>query len=170
MKKTVIIINGAGGAGKDTLCAIAARHYAVTSVSAVDRIKEIARFGGWDGVKDERGRKLLSDIKLAFIAYNDLPFASLMEAYRAFCASQARVLLIHCREPKEIAKLQAAIPGSLSLLVRRPGAQSHLATRRTTKWKITATTIFTKIPSRSSGPKPIFCRCCVNHGWRITDY
>ena len=44
MKKTVIIINGAGGAGKDTLCAIAARHYAVTSVSAVDRIKEIARF------------------------------------------------------------------------------------------------------------------------------
>lgn len=35
MKKTVIIINGAGGAGKDTLCAIAARHYAVTSVSAV---------------------------------------------------------------------------------------------------------------------------------------
>ena len=125
MKKTVIIINGAGGAGKDTLCAIAARHYAVTSVSAVDRIKEIARFGGWDGVKDERGRKLLSDIKLAFIAYNDLPFASLMEAYRAFCASQARVLFIHCREPKEIAKLQAAIPGSLSLLVRRPGAQSH---------------------------------------------
>src|SRR5699024_3468892 len=101
-----------GGAGKDTLCAIAARHYAVTSVSAVDRIKEIARFGGWDGVKDERGRKLLSDIKLAFIAYNDLPFASLMEAYRAFCASQARVLFIHCREPKEIAKLQAAIPGS----------------------------------------------------------
>mgnify|MGYP002564953594 FL=1 len=120
-----IIITGAGGAGKDTLCAIAARHYAVTSVSAVDRIKEIARFGGWDGVKDERGRKLLSDIKLAFIAYNDLPFASLMEAYRAFCASQARVLFIHCREPKEIAKLQAAIPGSLSLLVRRPGAQSH---------------------------------------------
>ena len=117
MKKTVIIINGAGGAGKDTLCAIAARHYAVTSVSAVDRIKEIARFGGWDGVKDERGRKLLSDIKLAFIAYNDLPFASLMEAYRAFCASQARVLFIHCREPKEIAKLQAAARAGMTVVV-----------------------------------------------------
>ena len=47
MKQTVIVINGAGGAGKDTLCAIAARHYPTTSVSAVDRIKEIARFGGW---------------------------------------------------------------------------------------------------------------------------
>ena len=48
MKKTVIIINGAGGAGKDTLCAIAARHYAVTSVSAEEMLA-----AGQSGLKPE---------------------------------------------------------------------------------------------------------------------
>ena len=61
-KKTVVIINGAGGTGKDTLCEITSRHYKTRTISAVDRVKEIALFGGWNGVKDDRGRKLLSDI------------------------------------------------------------------------------------------------------------
>jgi len=125
VKKTVIIINGAGGVGKDTLCAITARYYKTRSVSAVDRIKEIALFGGWDGVKDDKGRKLLSDVKRAFIEYNDLPFLSLVNTWREFSETDERVLYLHCREPEEIQKLKNAIPGSVALLVRRPGAQSH---------------------------------------------
>lgn len=35
MKKIVIIINGNGGVGKDTLCDFAAEKYKVTNVSAI---------------------------------------------------------------------------------------------------------------------------------------
>lgn len=125
MKKTVVIINGAGGAGKDTLCEITARHYKTRTISTVDRVKEIALFGGWDGVKNDRGRKFLSDIKRACIEYDDLPLKWIVEAYRDFLATDERIMFIHCREPEEIRKLKDAIPGSKTLLVRRPGAQKN---------------------------------------------
>ena len=124
-KKTVVIINGAGGTGKDTLCEITSRHYKTRTISAVDRVKEIALFGGWNGVKDDRGRKLLSDIKQAFVDYDDLPRRWLVDSYREFLTTDERIMFIHCREPEEIQKLKEAIPGSLALLVRRPGAQKH---------------------------------------------
>ena len=42
MLKTIIVINGAGGVGKDTLCNIAARHFAVWNISSITPIKELA--------------------------------------------------------------------------------------------------------------------------------
>lgn len=35
MKKATIIINGAGGVGKDTLCELAAKHFSVDRKSVV---------------------------------------------------------------------------------------------------------------------------------------
>ena len=69
--KIVIIINGKGGAGKDTVCDIAAKFYKVEIISAITPIKEIATSFGWRGEKDRRARKFLSDLKRAFIEYND---------------------------------------------------------------------------------------------------
>ena len=43
MEKIVIIINGVGGAGKDTLCDLASKHYKVKNISAITPIKEIAQ-------------------------------------------------------------------------------------------------------------------------------
>ena len=40
MKKTVIVINGAGGVGKDTLCEFAEKHFKVMNVSSITPIKE----------------------------------------------------------------------------------------------------------------------------------
>ena len=50
MKKAVIVINGAGGVGKDTLCDLAAKHFNVYNVSSITPIKEIASLCGWDEI------------------------------------------------------------------------------------------------------------------------
>ena len=71
MKKAVIVINGAGGVGKDTLCDLAAKHFKVYNVSSITPIKEIAALCGWDGSKDDRSRKFLADLKQISVEYND---------------------------------------------------------------------------------------------------
>ncbi len=43
MGKIVIIMNGHGGTGKDTLCGFAEGIYSVRNVSSAEPIKEIAR-------------------------------------------------------------------------------------------------------------------------------
>ena len=43
MNKTVLVINGAGGVGKDTLCAMAAEKFRVENISSITPIKEIAK-------------------------------------------------------------------------------------------------------------------------------
>ena len=58
MEKIVIIINGLGGAGKDTLCDLVAKHYKVRNVSAITPIKNIAQKYGWNGEKDVKSDKL----------------------------------------------------------------------------------------------------------------
>ena len=54
MKKTVVVINGRGGVGKDTLCAFAAERYSVQNSSAITPIKEMAEIIGWRGEKDNQ--------------------------------------------------------------------------------------------------------------------
>ena len=48
MEKIVIIINGRGGVGKDTLCDLAAKYFKVEKISAITPIKEIAQNYGWE--------------------------------------------------------------------------------------------------------------------------
>ena len=49
MKKIAMVINGAGGVGKDTLCDLADKHFGVMNISTITPIKEIAAQCGWDG-------------------------------------------------------------------------------------------------------------------------
>ncbi len=120
MKKTLIIINGRGGVGKDTLCDFAAKHFKVRNVSSVTPIKEIAKLGGWKGEKDSKARRMLSELKRVFTEYNELPTNYICEQYRAFLESDEEILFAHIREPKEIDKLKAALPGVCkALLVTR---------------------------------------------------
>lgn len=73
--KAIIVINGRGGVGKDTLCDFVKEKYddtyGVQNISSITRIKEIAKDIGWDGNKDEKGRKFLSDLKKALTEYGD---------------------------------------------------------------------------------------------------
>ena len=120
MNKQVIIINGQGGVGKDTICDIVKKHYGTKIVSSIDAIKAIAIYGGWDGKKDLKGRKLLSDIKLAFSEYNNLPFKRMMHEINIFLTFRdEQILFIHVREPEEIKKLVSEYPRIKTLLITK---------------------------------------------------
>lgn len=121
MEKVVIIINGKGGVGKDTLCAAAARRWRVENISSIDPIKAIAAQHGWQGEKDGRARKFLSDLKRAFADYNDLPNRWLEERCRGFAAGDGEILFVHIREGSQIAAFKRRVKGKcLTLLVRSP--------------------------------------------------
>lgn len=109
MEKIVIIINGVGGAGKDTICDLAAKHYKVKKISAITPIKDIAQNYGWNGEKDARSRKFLSDLKRVFIDYNDLPTKYLYDQYRNFLESKNEILFVHIREKEEIEKFKKLV-------------------------------------------------------------
>ena len=102
MEKKVVIINGKGGVGKDTLCNIIGKKYAVKNVTYNTPIKEIAKIGGWKGGKENKDRKFLADLKKLFIDYNDLPFLYLKKEMKSFLLNEYDVLFIHIREIEEI--------------------------------------------------------------------
>ena len=114
-KKMVIIINGKGGSGKDTICDILNKHYPVTNISTITKVKQAARLiFGWDGrTKSDADRKFLSDLKDLWTKYNDGPFKYAYEQYKKFRDKPAtaynEIMVIHVREPEEIEKLKKAI-------------------------------------------------------------
>jgi len=60
---------GLAGSGKDT-AALALTERGWRRIAFADRLKEIAYELGWDGLKDERGRKFLQDIGSIARAYD----------------------------------------------------------------------------------------------------
>ncbi len=123
MKKTVFVINGAGGVGKDTLCDLAAKHFKVYNVSSIDPIKEIAASIGWRGEKTDKARKFLSDLKRLTIDYNDYPTLWGKARYEEFLASDNEVMFFHIREAVEIEKYVRATNGEAKTLLIRGGAR-----------------------------------------------
>lgn len=120
MNKLVVIINGNGGVGKDTLCEFAEKKYRVRNVSAITPIKEIARQNGWNGEKDARSRKFLADLKQVFIEYNDLPLQYLREQYHRFQVGTEEIMFAHIREGEEIDKFKGSVDiPCVTLLVSR---------------------------------------------------
>ena len=120
MKKAVIVINGRGGVGKDTLCAFAANKYKTRNVSSITPIKALASQCGWAGEKTDRARKFLSDLKALLIDYNDYPTTWALGEYKAFLAGDEALMFLHVREGVEIDKFVRATGGrAKTLLVRR---------------------------------------------------
>ena len=123
MNKTVIVINGAGGVGKDTLCEFAYKHFKVMNVSSITPIKEIAAMCGWGGEKTDKARRFLSDLKALSIAYNDYPTLWATKKYKEFLASDFEIMFVHIREAEEISKFVAATEGKAKTLLIRGGAR-----------------------------------------------
>ena len=121
MKKTVIVINGAGGVGKDTLCQFADKHYKVMNISSITPIKETAAMCGWRGEKTDKARKFLSDLKALSIEYNDFPTVWATEKYNEFLSSDCEIMFVHIREGQEIRKFVTATGGKAKTLLVRGG-------------------------------------------------
>ena len=121
MKKVAIVINGAGGVGKDTLCDLAAKHFKIRNISTITPVKDLARQADWDGRKDDRSRKFLADLKQLLVNYNDFPTNWAMAQYRDFLTTDEQILIVHIREPIEIAKFVRATGGEAKTLLVRAG-------------------------------------------------
>jgi len=121
MKKLVIVINGGGGVGKDTLCEFAAGHYKVKNISSITPIKKIASECGWEGSKDDKSRKFLSDLKLLCVEYNDYPTRWAQAEYEKFLESSDEIMFVHIREPEEIEKFVKSTSGAARTLLIRGG-------------------------------------------------
>lgn len=125
LNKMIVVINGKGGAGKDTLCASFGETHKVMNVSAIDPIKEIARQHGWNGEKDDAARRFLAELKRAFVNYNDLPTEYLKQKTAEFLSGSDEVLFVHIREADQIeAYKRAILPNScITLLVKRDAVE-----------------------------------------------
>lgn len=116
----VVVINGKGGVGKDTICDIASKFFFSDSISAITPIKAIAANCGWNGEKDQKSRKFLSDLKRLLIEYNDLPNQYLVQKFQEFKENGTNDLLfVHIREPYQIEDFLNQIDSKhVTLLVR----------------------------------------------------
>lgn len=120
MKKIVIIINGRGAVGKDTLCEVIENDYPAINISSITPIKDIAKQCGWSGEKDDKSRKFLSDLKKLMTEFNDYPTLYLLDQYRAFLESNKQILFVQIREGGEIDKFKACIDiPCFTLLIKR---------------------------------------------------
>lgn len=89
--------------GKDTFAALMNEFVPTKKYSSIDYIKEIAKLCGWNGQKNEKSRKFLSDLKVLTSQYNDLPFKRIQNQIDEFNKDEKyNVLLIDIREPEEI--------------------------------------------------------------------
>ena len=158
--KKVIIINGSGGVGKDAfakrvieetlklakrtgytteqikngqICKYAIDpevYYRSNNISTIDCVKTIARMFNWDGDKNERDRKMLSDLKDLMTNYNDYPFKHIVtqisdwlryDSSRPNDMYDHSFLFVHCRGPKEIERLKNQfLLYTFTLLVQNP--------------------------------------------------
>lgn len=80
---------------------------------------------GWDGVKDDKGRKLLADLKIALKEYGDLPFHYMDQEYERFVQSDKDILILQTREFDEIKKAQTLL-GAKSVFIENEHVQNVL--------------------------------------------
>ena len=96
----IIVINGMGGVGKSTFISLCHEiDPRVIETSTVDFVKEIALQAGWDGVKDQKGRRLLSDIKDALERYDDVPNKKIDKFIQSH---PDNIIFVNAREPHNI--------------------------------------------------------------------
>ena len=140
----IIIINGQARAGKDTFVQFAMNYQnqkaiknpeqniRVYNISSVEFVKDIARAAGWNGLKDERGRQFLSDLKDCMTKYDDIPVQKMIEKMNKYLSGLEHfeiptkniIFFLHVREPEEIGRLAAEF-NALTLFIQRPGQHQY---------------------------------------------
>lgn len=116
----VILINGMAQSGKDTFISLCQKENSKTkiiNISTVDLVKEAAIILGWDNIKDEKGRKFLSDLKSLALSYSDLSEKYIKDTLNNFQNNSMVAVFVHTREPEEIARLKEKF-GAVTLLIK----------------------------------------------------
>lgn len=119
IKKYIFITNGMARSGKDTFAEYINDFVPTLKYSSIDKVKDIAKQCGWDGTKDEKSRKFLSDLKVLTSQFNDMPFQAIKTVVEQFKEDkEKRILLIDIREPTEIEKVKKTF-NAKTILIKR---------------------------------------------------
>ena len=104
----IVVLNGKGMSGKYTFAEQLASLCKTKIYSTIDYIKKIAAdYFDWNNVKDFKGRKLLSDLKLASMSYNDKPYNDMVNAILDAQNNNYDLFVCMIRDIPEIEKLCA---------------------------------------------------------------
>ena len=119
----VVLLIGKAGVGKDEAYKCIKEIYPTAERYAFAvRLKVFAREMGWDGRKDERGRKLLQGIGQTVRAYNEDFWA--VRVVRAIEHDQPDIAVItDCRFPNEIKFVKAFFRDTTTLKILRNGVE-----------------------------------------------
>ena len=119
--KQIVIINGSGGVGKDTFVKYCSEFVNVKNISSVDKVKEAAKIlVNWNGEKDDKSRKLLSDLKRLSIDYNDYPTKYIEKEAKDFANNNdLDLMFVHIREIEEIKKLKELLNAKTLLITSK---------------------------------------------------
>lgn len=89
----VYMISGKAGAGKDTAFALIKELLpSVERFAFADSLKETAKSLGWDGEKDEKGRKFLQNLGNTVRDYGEDIWANIVAGKILQCTSQTQVI------------------------------------------------------------------------------
>ena len=105
----VYIINGFGGSGKDTFENMVKQSSKTEGykTSMVEIVKHYAEQMGWEGSKEDKDRKFLSDLKDALEEWADIPFAYVISRVQLFEElNNCGYCFVDAREPKDINRLK----------------------------------------------------------------
>ena len=121
------IVNGKPCSGKDTFVNFCLEELGAFGklISTVDFVKKIAIKCGWDGTKDSKNRKFLSDLKDLLTNWGDVPYTKTLQEIKLFYydleyydIEDSGVVFIMSREPEEISRFEKEL-GAKSILIRR---------------------------------------------------
>ena len=116
----IVIINGQGGAGKDTFINFCGKYTqrTVCNISSVAPIKEVAKMLDWNGEKDKKGRKLLSDLKRVSKEYNNFPVKYMLYSIKRSIKDYDNPLIfLHIREIDEITEIKEILNEAFTLII-----------------------------------------------------
>lgn len=131
----LIVVNGMPTSGKSTFVEFCIKELGTSwgrEISTVDFVKDIAKQAGWNGEKNLKNRKFLSDLKDLLTDWNDVPYKKIKEAFDNFnyelkqynVENHQAFLFVHCREPEEIQKFKDRLD-AFTLLIRRESVESN---------------------------------------------
>lgn len=99
----IVILNGYPESGKDEFIGIASSIYDIYHHSTIDICKDIAIGCGWNEVKDDESRAMLSNLKKWYTKHFDGPFRDFKDVVNRL---DVDVLFVVSREPEEICRMK----------------------------------------------------------------
>lgn len=134
--RKIFVVNGQGGCGKSTFEEIVLKEieesmklqdYCGEILSMVDYVKDLANYLlDWNGEKDLKSRKMLSDLKDLLTEWNDSPYQEVkynidyvVRNYRNYC------IFIDAREKTDIERLVDEFSAKTILVKRDTGIEKY---------------------------------------------